>query len=308
MRGNGGLRHGTRGTEPGRGDSGHPAGRRSQYGTGVAARGMECWRGITGRRKPREVDVGRGGHRNSAPAEDGRGVRGQVTHRGHAAHSGATAGPSSVNGRGHNMRRVAWVTRRAVARVAHCSVRNAWAVPRMMSWEAWWRMADGWALGWMGGWRSGCSHGLLAVRLEVLEHVVLADEALAALLASEGLLAGVEAHVATQVRLMIELLRAHLAFIRLIARVLGLVVTEGELVGETFTTGAALEGLLPFVVGGAVLGQVTHAVEEFATVSTPISTLVCVRAAAGATRLAGVHGSLGTGVSSRRFRGAGGPT
>lgn len=149
MRGNGGLRHGTRGTEPGRGDSGHPAGRRSQYGTGVAARGMECWRGITGRRKPREVDVGRGGHRNSAPAEDGRGVRGQVTHRGHAAHSGATARPSSVNGRGHNMGRVAWVTRRAVARVAHCSMWNPGAVARMVPWEAWRRMADGRSLGWV---------------------------------------------------------------------------------------------------------------------------------------------------------------
>lgn len=73
MRGNGGLRHGTRGTGPGRGGPHHPRGRREQYGTGAAARGMECWRGITGRRKPREVDAGRGSHRNSAPAEDGRG-------------------------------------------------------------------------------------------------------------------------------------------------------------------------------------------------------------------------------------------
>ena len=165
MRGNGGLRHGTRGTGPGRGDSGHPAGRRSQYGTGVAARGMECWRGITGRRKPREVDVGRGGHRNSAPAEDGRGVRGQVTHRGHAAHSGATAGPSSVNRRGHDVGWVAWVARWSVARVAHGSMRNTGAVTWMVPWETWRRMTNGRPLGRVGGRVWGASKLRISVCL-----------------------------------------------------------------------------------------------------------------------------------------------
>lgn len=44
--------------------------------------------------------------------------------------------------------------------------------------------------------RSGC-HGLLAMGLEMFEHVVLADETLTTLLTREGLLTCVEAHVAT---------------------------------------------------------------------------------------------------------------
>lgn len=59
MRGNGSLRHGTRGTGPGRrprpprGGAGR-GGAAGPVWHGVAARGMECWRGITGR----EVDAG----------------------------------------------------------------------------------------------------------------------------------------------------------------------------------------------------------------------------------------------------------
>ena len=61
---------------------------------------------------------------------------------------------------------------------------------------------------------------LLLVRVRVLHHPVLADEALAAHVAGERLLAGVQAHVAPQVRLVVELLRAHLALVRLVPGVL----------------------------------------------------------------------------------------
>ena len=67
---------------------------------------------------------------------------------------------------------------------------------------------------------------LLLVRVRVLHHPVLADEALAAHVAGERLLAGVQAHVAPQVRLVVELLRAHLALVRLVPGVLGHVLLE----------------------------------------------------------------------------------
>ena len=67
---------------------------------------------------------------------------------------------------------------------------------------------------------------LLLVRVRVLHHPVLADEALAAHVAGEGLLAGVQAHVAAQVRLVVELLRAHLALVRLVPGVLGHVLLK----------------------------------------------------------------------------------
>ena len=67
---------------------------------------------------------------------------------------------------------------------------------------------------------------LLLVGVSVLHHPVLADEALAANVAGERLLAGVQAHVAPQVRLVVELLRAHLALVRLVPGVLGHVLLE----------------------------------------------------------------------------------
>ena len=61
---------------------------------------------------------------------------------------------------------------------------------------------------------------LLLVRVGVLDHPVLADEALAAGVAGEGLLPRVEAHVPPEVSLVVELLRAHLALVGLVAGVL----------------------------------------------------------------------------------------
>ena len=58
----------------------------------------------------------------------------------------------------------------------------------------------------------------------VLDHPVFPDESLAADLARERLLARVQAHVAPQIRLVVELLWAHLALVRLVASVLGQVL------------------------------------------------------------------------------------
>ena len=61
---------------------------------------------------------------------------------------------------------------------------------------------------------------LLLVRVRVLHHPVLADETLSTHVARERFLAGVQAHVAPQVCLVVELLRAHLTLVRLVPRVL----------------------------------------------------------------------------------------
>ena len=72
-------------------------------------------------------------------------------------------------------------------------------------------------------------HGsLLLVGVGVLDHPVLADEPLAAGLARERLLAGVEAHVSPEVRLVVELLRADVALVGLVPAVLGHVLLQSE--------------------------------------------------------------------------------
>ena len=58
---------------------------------------------------------------------------------------------------------------------------------------------------------------LLLVRVRVLDHPVLPDESLAAHVAGERLLAGVETHVAPEVSLVVELLGADVALVRLVA-------------------------------------------------------------------------------------------
>lgn len=90
---------------------------------------------------------------------------------------------------------------------------------------------------------------------------------------------------------MIELLGTNLTLIGLIPRMLALMVTERYFVWETFATSAALKRFLALVVGGAVLRQVTHAIEQFTAVLTPEGSFG-VDAATGAAGLARVHGSL----------------
>ena len=62
----------------------------------------------------------------------------------------------------------------------------------------------------------------------VFDHPILADEPLAADIAGEGLLASMEAHVPSKVRLVIELFRANLALVRLVPRVFCQVLLQGE--------------------------------------------------------------------------------
>ena len=58
----------------------------------------------------------------------------------------------------------------------------------------------------------------------VLDHPILTDEAFATHFAREWLLARMEAHVAPQICLMVELLWTHLTFVRLVASVLSQVL------------------------------------------------------------------------------------
>ena len=55
----------------------------------------------------------------------------------------------------------------------------------------------------------------------MLDHPVFSDEPLPADVAGEGLLSGVQTHVAAEVRLVVELLGTDLALVRLVTRVLG---------------------------------------------------------------------------------------
>ena len=66
----------------------------------------------------------------------------------------------------------------------------------------------------------------LFVRVRVLDHSILADESFAANVARERLFAGVQTHVTPQVRLVVELLRAHFAFVRFISGVFGQVLLK----------------------------------------------------------------------------------
>ena len=69
---------------------------------------------------------------------------------------------------------------------------------------------------------------LLLVCVGVFDHPVLPDEALAAHVAGEGLLPGVQAHVPPQVSLVVKLFGAHLALVRLVAGMFGQVLLKTE--------------------------------------------------------------------------------
>ena len=62
----------------------------------------------------------------------------------------------------------------------------------------------------------------------MLLQVQLLHEPLSADITGERLLAGVEAHVPSKVRLVIELLRTDLALVRLVSRVFGQVLLKGD--------------------------------------------------------------------------------
>ena len=75
---------------------------------------------------------------------------------------------------------------------------------------------------------------LLLVGVGVLHHPVLADEALAADVAGEGLLPCVKAHVASQISFVVELLRTDFTFVRLVSSVLGEVLLKQNSISVKF--------------------------------------------------------------------------
>ena len=75
---------------------------------------------------------------------------------------------------------------------------------------------------------------LLLVGVSVLHHPVLADEALAADVAGEGLLPCVKAHVASQISFVVELLRTDFTFVRLVSCVLGEVLLKQNSISVKF--------------------------------------------------------------------------
>jgi len=103
------------------------------------------------------------------------------------------------------------------------------------------------------------------VRLYVLDHMILADEAFTAHLAHEGFLASVQTHMASQVRLVVELFGAEWAFVGLIAGVLLLVLAEQFRILEALAAHVAFEWFVTFVERVVVLRQVAHPIEGFVT-------------------------------------------
>ena len=75
---------------------------------------------------------------------------------------------------------------------------------------------------------------LLLVRVCVLHHPVLADEALATHVAGERLLARVKAHVASQIGFVVELFGTDFTLVRLVSRVLGEVFLKQNSISVKF--------------------------------------------------------------------------
>ena len=75
---------------------------------------------------------------------------------------------------------------------------------------------------------------LLLVSVRVLHHPVLPDEALSAHVAGEGLLARVKAHVASQIRLVVELFRTDFTLVGFVSCVLGEVLLEQNSISVKF--------------------------------------------------------------------------
>ena len=118
------------------------------------------------------------------------------------------------------------------------------------------------------------------VRLYVLDHMILADEAFTAHLAHEGFLASVQTHMASQVRLVVELFGAEWAFVGLIAGVLLLVLAEQFRILEALAAHVAFEWFVTFVERVVVLRQVAHPIEGFVTLGA-LEGAHCVASVAG---------------------------
>lgn len=129
--------------------------------------------------------------------------------------------------------------------------------------------------------------GFLFVRLEVLHHVVLPDESLAAIITGVRLFASVEAHVPPEVSFVVELLRAYLALVRLVAGVLLQVLRVQVLEGEPLAALIAFERLVAGVEALVVLRQVAGLVEDLVALDALVKAVLrdIVRAGVGAGHL-----------------------
>lgn len=102
----------------------------------------------------------------------------------------------------------------------------------------------------------------LSVRLEVLHHMVLSDESLAASITGVRLFASMEAHVPPKVSFMVELLRAYFALVRLVTGVLQQVLRVQVFEGESLTTLIAFVWFVTRVKTFIVLRQIASLVEN----------------------------------------------
>lgn len=128
---------------------------------------------------------------------------------------------------------------------------------------------------------------LLLVRLEVLHHMVLSDESLAASITGVWLFASVEAHVPSEVSFVVELLRTYLALVRLVTSVLLQVLRVQVLEGEPLAALIAFERLVARVEALVVLRQVASLVEDLVALDALVKAVLgnVVRASVGAGHL-----------------------
>lgn len=106
---------------------------------------------------------------------------------------------------------------------------------------------------------------LLFVCVHVLYHVILADESLATLDARERLATGVQAHMSSQVRLVVECLRTLLALEWFFSRMLCYMLLVRCTAREPLAAPLTFERLIAAVECLVVLGQVAGLVEHFIT-------------------------------------------
>lgn len=116
--------------------------------------------------------------------------------------------------------------------------------------------------------------GFLLVRLEMLHHVVLPDETLTAIITGVRLFASVEAHVPSEVGLVVELLRTDLALVRLVAGVLLQVLRVQVLEGEPLAALIAFERLVAGVEALVMLRQVAGPVKDLVALDALVKTIL----------------------------------
>lgn len=104
--------------------------------------------------------------------------------------------------------------------------------------------------------------GLFSVRFEVLHHVVLSNETLSASITGVRLFASVQAHVPSEVGLVVELLRTNLTFVGLLSGVLLQVLGVHDFVGKALAALVTFEGLVARVKTLVVLSQIAGLVED----------------------------------------------